>query len=320
MKVFLLALLFFIATGLLAQPLNSGINFNSTYTALGNGATWTGTAEQLHNNFSYACVTVYSNKSGTLKVAESRAGISWKSYYKFSYTAGDTVNNKFWVPIQLPWIQVSYTNASSGAQSVFELTTSYLLSSAMATDSIGNLKMSGTFSGALTIPGVSTSIKQDSVLNLLKLLYYRNYNGIVIGSPLFMAGIGQIQPVRDSLSGVNDKVIDMRLTNGNNPTKVNLTLTNLTGTIDTIRIKTYCVAKKDSSYFNVGWKDRSSGASGVGTADVNESDNSLIIIPANTSRTFESDGYGKVSIIRLIWRDKRGKTSTKLYVSTQPLN
>jgi hypothetical protein len=112
----------------------------------------------------------------------------------------------------------------------------------------------------------------------------------------------------------------MRLTNGNNPTKVNLTLTNLTGTIDTIRIKTYCVAKKDSSYFNVGWKDRSSGASGVGTADVNESDNSLIIIPANTSRTFESDGYGKVSIIRLIWRDKRGKTSTKLYVSTQPLN
>jgi hypothetical protein len=255
-----------------------------------------------------------------LKVAQSRDGVRWRSYYKFSYTANDTVANKFWTPIQLPWIRVSYTNASGGAQSVFELTTSYLLSSAMATDSIGNLKMSGTFSGALTIPGVSTSIKQDSVLNLLKLLYYRNYNGIVIGSPLFMAGIGQIQPVRDSLSGVNDKVIDMRLTNGNNPTKVNLTLTNLTGTIDTIRIKTYCVAKKDSSYFNVGWKDRSSGASGVGTADVNESDNSLIIIPANTSRTFESDGYGKVSIIRLIWRDKRGKTSTKLYVSTQPLN
>jgi len=180
--------------------------------------------------------------------------------------------------------------------------------------------MTGTVSVSNFPANPSTSIRQDSLLNLLKLLYYRNYNGIVIGSPLFMAGIGQIQPVRDSLSGVNDKVIDMRLTNGNNPTKVNLTLTNLTGTIDTIRIKTYCVAKKDSSYFNVGWKDRSSGASGVGTADVNESDNSLIIIPANTSRTFESDGYGKVSIIRLIWRDKRGKTSTKLYVSTQPLN
>jgi hypothetical protein len=162
MKVLLFAILFFITAVLIAQPLNSGINFNSTYTALGNGATWTGTAEQLHNNFSYACVTVYSNKSGTLKVAESRAGVSWKSYYKFSYTAGDTVNNKFWVPIQLPWIRVSYTNASSGAQSVFELTTSYSLSSAMATDSMGNLKMSGTFSGIVNVPGVSTSSKQDS--------------------------------------------------------------------------------------------------------------------------------------------------------------
>ena len=175
MKVFLLALLFFIATGLLAQPLNSGINFNSTYTVLGNGATWTGTAEQLHNNFSFACVTVYSNKSGTLKVAQSRDGVRWRSYYKFSYTANDTVANKFWTPIQLPWIRVSYTNASGGAQGTFELTTSYMLSNSLPTDSTGHiLTAGGGGGGSTTISNfpAGTSLDSNRVIDRATLQTY----------------------------------------------------------------------------------------------------------------------------------------------------
>ena len=163
MKNVVLFLLLFVTIAA-AQPLNSGINFNSTYTPLGNGATWTGTAEQLHNNFSFACVTVYSNKSGTLKVSQSRDGVKWRSYYKFSYTALDTLGNKFWVPIQLPWIRVSYTNASAGAQGTFELTTSYMLSSAIGTDSTGHI----TFSGS--IPGVSTYAAQLLLLHIDSLI------------------------------------------------------------------------------------------------------------------------------------------------------
>ena len=164
------------------------------------------------------------------------------------------------------------------------------------------------------ISNPSTSIRQDTLLALLKLLGRSNT------LPYFVAGTGQTIPTRDSLSGVTPKVIDVRYANGYYPTKVNLTLTNLTGTADTVRIKTWCVAKNDSSYFNVGWKDRSGGGSAVGSPDGNELDNSLIIIPANTSRTFESDGYGKVGIIRIMWKTTAGKTSTKLYISTQKIN
>ena len=160
----------------------------------------------------------------------------------------------------------------------------------------------------------TTSIRQDSLLALLK------YLGRSLTLPYFVRGTGQFPPVRDSLVGQTAKVIDVRYSDGTYPTKTNLTLTNLTGTTDTVRIKTWCVAKNDSSYFNVGWKDRSSGVSAVGTPDGNEPDNSLIIIPANTSRTFESDGNGKVSVIRIMWKTTAGKTSTKLYISTQKIN
>jgi len=42
------------------------------------------------------------------------------------------------------------------------------------------------------------------------------------------------------------------------------------------------------SLFNVGWRDISSGASGVGVPDVNESNNGIIIIPAEYFTDFQS--------------------------------
>ena len=160
----------------------------------------------------------------------------------------------------------------------------------------------------------TTSIKQDTLLALLKYLGRTNL------LPYFMSGSPLPAPTPDSLVGQTAKVIDFRYSNGTYPWKVNMTFTNKTVTTDTIRIKTWCVAKNDSSYFNVGWKDRSSGASGVGTPGVNESDMSLVIIPANTSRTFESDGYGKAGLVRIMWKTNAGKAATKLYLSWQRVN
>jgi hypothetical protein len=160
----------------------------------------------------------------------------------------------------------------------------------------------------------TTSIRQDTLLALLK------YLGRSLTTPYFFAATGQPPPTRDSISGQTAKVIDVRYSNGYYPTKVNWTATNLTGTADTIRLKTFCVAKNDSSYYNAGWKDRSSGASGVGTADQNEPDNSLIIIPANTSRSFESDGFAKVGVMRFMWKTNAGKSAAKLYLSWTRIN
>jgi hypothetical protein len=133
-----------------------------------------------------------------------------------------------------------------------------------------------------------------------------------------MSGSPQDTPVRDSLSGATPKTVDLRYSNGKYPTKVNITF--YSSTLDTIKLQTLNIAKNDSSYLNVGWKDRSSGNSGVGTPGVNESNNAQIIIPAGTSRTFESDGLGKVGLIRIQWYDTRGKSARKVYLSTQRLN
>jgi hypothetical protein len=192
------------------------------------------------------------------------------------------------------------------------------------TDSLVNRISRSILNGLATSKNQTTIFSKDSLMTIyLKALQDSIINRIHMNSltlPLFTSGTGQPPPTRDSLSGVTPKVIDVRYTNGYYPTKTNLTFSNLTGTIDTIRIKTWCVAKNDSSYYNVGWKDRSSGVAAVGTPDANEPDNSLIIIPANASRTFESDGYGKVGVIRIMWKTTAGKTSTKLYLSWTRIN
>lgn len=129
---------------------------------------------------------------------------------------------------------------------------------------------------------------------------------------------GQLAPVRDSLYSNTGGSYPKILTYGY-PTIANITLTNATATADTIKISTFCIAKNDYSFYNVGWRDISSGKSGVGFPDINESDNTLIIIPANTSRVLQSDGFGRVNLVKLEWYDTRGKATQKLYISYQKI-
>lgn len=145
-KLFLLIFLLVISGISLAQPKQSGINFNSTYTALDSAGTWTGTKEYLQNNYNWAVITIHSDQAGTVKIAQSRAGVTFKSYSIFSYAAGDTVTNKFYVPITLDWILVSYANGPA-AQTEFSLTTAYIIGTPLLSDANG-IKVSGTF----TIP------------------------------------------------------------------------------------------------------------------------------------------------------------------------
>ncbi len=310
--------------------------------------------------YNWITVTVKSAQSGSGKVYQSKDGTTWDHVVAFTYTGTDTLTNTTSVPILLDYFKITYTNGASaqttfrlttvltnqimpldatgnvkiagtitgGSTSanqklLYTVDSLIQINTKRVADSlkVWRLRLDTTYQrykvGAVvqnfpTNP--TTSIRQDSLLALLK------YLGRSLTLPYFVRGTGQFPPVRDSLVGQTAKVIDVRYSDGTYPTKTNLTLTNLTGTTDTVRIKTWCVAKNDSSYFNVGWKDRSSGVSAVGTPDGNEPDNSLIIIPANTSRTFESDGNGKVSVIRIMWKTTAGKTSTKLYISTQKIN
>jgi len=56
--------------------------------------------------------------------------------------------------------------------------------------------------GSVSVSGSATATRQDSLLALLKLIFYRNYLGTVSETPLYFSGIPQPTPVRDSLSGI----------------------------------------------------------------------------------------------------------------------
>ncbi len=124
------------------QPKQSSIGVNSTYTALGSAATFTGTWEKITSNYNSLTVIVRSDKSSAasgLKIELSRDGKNINAYFLFSYAANDTTTNRYTVPLTADYYRVIYTNTTS-AQTTFSLTS--ILNEAMIqnVDALGNVK------------------------------------------------------------------------------------------------------------------------------------------------------------------------------------
>jgi hypothetical protein len=170
--------LFFIASSLFAQVYQS--QSNSTATALLANRTFTGTKEKITNfnnayPYNYVVVVVKSDSSGTGKIQQSLDGVTWNTSIPFTYTAPDTVTNRYIAPIVLPYIRVTYTNGNK-LQTRFRMTTTFINSSyaAITGITIGDI---GNITGTVSLPtGASTATNQstqitraDSLALLVKL-------------------------------------------------------------------------------------------------------------------------------------------------------
>lgn len=105
--------------GMSNQPENKSSTVNATTTALGAGATWTGTGELVtaFNNIVVACK---SDVDGTLYLEQSPDGTNWDSSLTYKVTGG--VNEVHRLTITRPYFRARYTNGST-EQGYFRLTT-----------------------------------------------------------------------------------------------------------------------------------------------------------------------------------------------------
>ena len=119
-------------------------------------------------------VVTKSNVGGTGKIQFSLDGTTWLSHVPFTYTANDTLTNRYIAPIVLPYIRVTYTNDTT-AQTTFSLTTTFINSSfsinAISDITIGNIgSITGPVAlptGAATFANQTTQIaKEDSVVDM----------------------------------------------------------------------------------------------------------------------------------------------------------
>lgn len=140
-----------------AQPYQSPVGINSSYTALSSGATFTGAWEQIRLDYSWIIVTVKSNVASAnngLKIFQSSDGKTFNSVSIFSYAANDTTTNKYFVPITSGYVKVTYLNGATN-QTTFSLTTVYQKGAILPTTSTGKVDVSeryfsGDF-GAITV-------------------------------------------------------------------------------------------------------------------------------------------------------------------------
>lgn len=124
----LILIIFLIPLILIAQPQQSQLKYNSTTTLLDSAGTWTGNIEEIRADYSWLIVTIRSDVGGTGKVQWTNSNSSpvvWKSTATFTYSADDTVNNKYWFPITMNYYRVSYTNDTTD-QTAFTLTSTLI--------------------------------------------------------------------------------------------------------------------------------------------------------------------------------------------------
>jgi hypothetical protein len=173
-KIFILIVLLICVTKVYPQIYSNNFvsEINSSKTALGSSATFTGGWEDVSNYTSITTI-VRSNR------ASAADGIKWQfstnrsnadNFAFATYAAGDTLTNSYTVPVKAKWFRVIYTNTAS-AQTYFRLQTIFSHGSVLNsyfTGTIGAVTQAGTWNinnitGTVSLPtGASTLSEQQT--------------------------------------------------------------------------------------------------------------------------------------------------------------
>ena len=272
-KLFLIMLMLLAPIILFCQPYQSPTNLNSTIIPLDSAETWTGNIERVSSDYVSMVITIFSDVGGTLKVEWARVDtkpVQYVAYDIRTYTAGDTVGNRFFFPITLGYFRVVYTNGASN-QTYFKLTTTLVKGDLTPLTPSGKIDVA--FSDGATAANQTNGTQRTIPVN--------GANAIigVQTSPFYTTPDYAKVTTLDSLAASGGAHADSAIYNPNGRYgAVYVDITARTGA-DTLTIK-----MKSSGFRNI-WGSNAFSLEDELTRSP-EVDNTTIIIAANTNRRF----------------------------------